>query len=151
MFMLPLAPFPSPPATAGKPPRGDAGPDEEVTTLDAAGQLALTPAGATLLAAGPAPGLLPVVASRALGRAGGGAPEVRVAALHALAAAAGGERAGEARDRRAALLLSPEAEDALRAAVYGGAVARGWASSPAEAVLELLQQPFHDLHAALYR
>lgn len=124
---------------------------EEVCALDAAGQLALTPAGASLLAAGPAPSLLPLIASRALGRAGGGAPEVRVAALHALAAAAGGERAGEARDRGAALLPGADAEDALRAAVFGGSAAPGWAGSPAEAVLALMQQPFGELRSALYR
>ncbi|KAI8465707.1 MAG: hypothetical protein J3K34DRAFT_525133 [Monoraphidium minutum] len=120
---------------------GDAGVEEEVTALDAAGQLALDPAGADLLAAGPAPSLLPLIAARALGRAGGAAPEVRVAALHALAAAAGGERAGAARDRGAAALPSAEGEDALRAAAYGGAAAPGWAASPAEAVQQLLQQP----------
>ena len=130
---------------------GDAGVHEEVCALDAAGQLALTPAGAGLLAAGPAPSLLPLIAMRALGRAGGGAPEVRVAALHALAAAAGGERAGEARDRGAALLSSAEGEDALRTAVFGGSASPGWAGSPAEAVQALMQLPFVDLRAALYR
>ncbi len=135
-----------------RPLRGDAGPSEEVAALDAIGSLASTPAGAGLLAASAAaPPLLPAIALRALGRSGGGAPEVRVAALHALAAAAGGERAGEARDRRAALLPTGEAEDALREAVFSGAVARGWAGSPAEAVQALLQQPFDDLRAALYR
>ncbi|GBF88150.1 hypothetical protein Rsub_00862 [Raphidocelis subcapitata] len=131
--------------------RGDAGPAEEVAALDAAGQLALTPGGADLLAAGPSPALLPAIASRALGRAGSAAPEVRVAALHALAAAAGGERAGAARDRGAALLPSGAGEDALRAAVFSGAVGAGWAAAPGEAVLALLQQPFADLRAALYR
>jgi hypothetical protein len=58
------------------------------------------------------------ISKRALGRAP--QPEVRLAALHALASAAGAERAGESKCRDDAI-LSDEAEDALRRAVYHAA------------------------------
>jgi hypothetical protein len=89
---------------------------------------------------------------RALGRTA--SPPVRVAALHALASIAGVERAGEARDRSAALLPAAS-EDALRVAVFeavaGAAGGVGAARSPAEAVHNLLQQPFDDTRAGVYR
>jgi hypothetical protein len=101
---------------------GSAGPDEELVALDAAHHLALPSADSAALLAAPAAGaLLPALCTKALGRAG--SPEVRIAALHALASLAGLERAGEARDRSAALLPAP-AEEALRQGVYG-AVAGG--------------------------
>lgn len=58
------------------------------------------------------------ISKRALGRAP--QPEVRLAALHALASVAGAERAGESKCRDDAM-LSDEAEDALRQAVYQAA------------------------------
>lgn len=80
--------------------------------LDAACQLALPSSQAAALLASPAvPDLLPGIATRALGRTS--SPGVRLAALHALASVAGVERAGEARDRSAAL-LSAQSEDKLR-------------------------------------
>jgi hypothetical protein len=133
--------------------RGAAGPDEEVVVLDAAHHLALpSPASAALLAAPAAAGLLQSVCSKALGRTT--PPEVRLAALHALASAAGLERAGEARDRSAAL-LPQAAEERLRQGVYGAVAGAaggvGGARTPAEAVWQLLQQPFGDMRAAVYR
>jgi hypothetical protein len=63
-------------------------------------------------------GALLHMSKRALGRAP--QPEVRLAALHALASIAGAERAGESKCRDDAI-LSGEAEDALRQAVYQAA------------------------------
>lgn len=84
----------------------------EVVVLDSASQLALHSCqSAALLASTAVPSLLPAIAARALGRSS--SPAVRLAALHALASAAGVERAGEARDRSAALLPAA-AEEALR-------------------------------------
>jgi hypothetical protein len=124
----------------------------EVVVLDAVGQMAVASAGAAALLVDTPHNLLAAICSRALGRTA--PPDVRLAALHALASVAGVERAGEAADRTAALLL-PAQEEALRLGVYGavsgaaGGVAG--ARSPAEAVLHLLQQPFGDLRVALYR
>lgn len=102
--------------------RGSAGVDQELVVLDAAHQLCLPSVAAAALLASPAAGtLLPTLCTKALGRTSN--PEVRLAALHALASLAGLERAGEARDRTAALLPGG-VEEALRQGVYG-AVAGG--------------------------
>lgn len=64
------------------------------------------------------------VAYNAFGRAPN--PAIRICALHAVAAVAGAERAAGARGRAEAL-LGPDAEDALRAAVFEGEGSmRGW-------------------------
>jgi hypothetical protein len=128
--------------------------------LDAAGQLfeaaaaadfaareaaAAEAAGATTTT--PTPSALHAVCELALSRAGaGGAPHVRVAALHALASLAGCERAGQRRERSAAL-LSPAAEGALRRAVYAASAPR----SPSDAVAALTRQPIDEVSSAAYR
>ena len=121
--------------------------------LDAAHQLSLpSPAAAALLASPAAAGALSAICSRALGRTS--SPDVRLAALHALASIAGLERAGEARDRTAAL-MTRGAEDVLRQAVFGAvsgqAGGAGGAWTPAEAVWQLLQQPFDETRTGVYR
>ena len=68
----------------------------------------------------------------------------RLAALHALAVVAGAQRVADAKASSAAL-MSPQAEDALRLAVYGGVGTR----TPAEAMLALLHQPLLDLRHVL--
>jgi len=82
-----------------------------------------------------------------------GGAETRAAALHALATAAGAERAGgggaAAAPRAAA--LAPRAEDALRGAVFRGAARAPGAPSPAEALLAALRQPDAELRVAAYR
>ncbi len=82
-----------------------------------------------------------------------GGAETRAAALHALASAAGAERAGgggaAAAPRAAA--LAPRAEDALRGAVFRGAARAPGAPSPAEALLAALRQPDAELRVAAYR
>lgn len=84
----------------------------EVVVLDAACQLALPSSESAALLTSPAvPGLLMAIAGRALGRTS--SPAARLAALHALASVAGVERAGEARDRSAAL-MDAHAEHKLR-------------------------------------
>jgi len=133
--------------------RGSAGVDEELVVLDAAHHLALpSPASAALLTTPAAAHTLSAISSRAIGRTS--SPEVRLAALHALASVAGLERAGEARDRTAAL-MSRSAEDALRQAVFaavsGSAGGAGGARTPAEAVWQLLQQPFDETRSGVYR
>eukprot|EP00775_Hariotina_reticulata_P013804 gene13804-13925_t len=132
--------------------RGSASNEMEVVVLDAACQMAVVSAAAADLVAAAPGNLLNAICDRALGRTA--PPEVRLAALHALASVGGVERAGEAADRTAALLL-PSQEDALRQGVFGAvsgaAGGVGGARSPAEAVLHLLQQPFGDLRAAVYR
>jgi hypothetical protein len=125
----------------------------EVVALDAACQLALPSSTSAALLASPAnTQLLQSICTRAIGRTAG--PPVRLAALHALASIAGVERAGEARDRAAAL-MSAGSENALRLAVFeavaGAAGGVGAARSPAEAVLNLLQQPFDDTRTGVYR
>lgn len=121
--------------------------------LDAAHHLALPSAASAALLASPAAGCtLTAIASKALGRTA--SPEVRLAALHALASVAGLERAGEARDRSAALMAAGP-EDALRQAVFaavsGQAGGAGAARTPAEAVWQLLQQPFDETRTGVYR
>jgi hypothetical protein len=133
--------------------RGSAGIDEQVVVLDAAHHLALpSPTSAALLASPAAGSTLPAICSRALGRTA--SPEVRLAALHALASVAGLERAGEARDRTAAL-MGRGAEDVLMGAVFGAlggqAGGAGGARTPAEAVWQLLQQPFDETRTGVYR
>eukprot|EP00879_Flechtneria_rotunda_P029188 GHRR01031468.1.p1 GENE.GHRR01031468.1~~GHRR01031468.1.p1 ORF type:complete len:508 (+),score=226.57 GHRR01031468.1:2668-4191(+) len=132
--------------------RGNAGPEQEIAVLDAAGQLAQPSSSAAALLAMVSDTLLPAICNRAVGRTA--SPEVRLAALHALASIAGVERAGEARDRSASLLPAA-AEDALRRSVYravsGAAGGVGGARSPAEAVNNLLQQPFADVRTGVYR
>jgi hypothetical protein len=125
----------------------------EVVALDAACQLALPSSTSAALLASPAnPQLLQSICTRALGRTA--SPPVRLAALHALASIAGVERAGEARDRSAAL-MSAANENALRVAVFeavaGAAGGVGAARSPTEAVHNLLQQPFDDTRTGVYR
>jgi hypothetical protein len=125
----------------------------EVVALDAACQLALPSSTSAALLASPAnPQLLQSICTRAFGRTA--SPPVRLAALHAFASIAGVERAGEARDRSAALMAAAN-EDALRVAVFeavaGAAGGVGAARSPAEAVLNLLQQPFDDTRTGVYR
>lgn len=133
--------------------RGSAGADEELVVLDAAHHLALpSAASATLLTTPAAGSALTSIASKALGRTS--SPEIRLAALHALASVAGLERAGEARDRSAALMAAG-AEDVLRRAVFaavsGDAGGAGGARTPAEAVWQLLQQPFDETRTGVYR
>jgi hypothetical protein len=83
-----------------------------------------------------------------------GSGELRCAALHALATVAGLERAGELRDREAAL-LSPAAEQQLREQVFGvvaqGVGGVGSGRSPAECCAWLLDQPFGEVRVATYR
>lgn len=62
----------------------------------------------------------------------------------------GAERAGE-QAGGAAALLSPAAEEALRAAVYEGAAFSSHKAGPAEVLMGQLQQPFMDLRVAAYR
>jgi hypothetical protein len=133
--------------------RGSAGADEELVVLDAAHYLALPSAASATILTTPAGGsALTSISSRALGRTS--SPDIRLAALHALASVAGLERAGEARDRSAAL-MPPCAEDALRRAVFaavsGNAGGAGGARTPAEAVWQLLQQPFDETRTGVYR
>lgn len=79
---------------------------------------------------------------------------VRLAAVPAVLCRAGLERAGEARDRTAAL-MDPAAEDALRRAVFGAVAGTaggvGGSRTPAEAVWQLLQQPFDETRTGVYR
>lgn len=122
--------------------------------LDAAHHLALPSAASAALLTTPAGGqTLAAICAKALGRTS--SPDVRLAALHALASVAGLERAGEARDRTAALLSSRAAEDLLRSAVFGAvsgtAGGAGGARTPAEAVWQLLQQPFDETRTGVYR
>lgn len=121
--------------------------------LDAAHHLAQpSPASATLLTTHAAGTALPSICSKALGRTS--SPDVRLAALHALASVAGLERAGESCDRSAAL-MGAAAEDVLRRAVFGAvsgsAGGAGGARTPAEAVWQLLQQPFDETRTGVYR
>ena len=69
---------------------------------------------------------------------------------HWLNPVAGAERAGEEAGGAAAL-LSPAAEEALRAAVYEGAAFSSHKGGPAEVLMGHLQQPFLDLRVAAYR
>lgn len=119
--------------------------EEEEAALDAVSMLSHGASGAAVLLLQPG-GVASDVAYKALGRPP--SPAVRMAALHALAALAGTERA--ASGSRAAALLPPAAEDALRAAACEGAVAGGCAS-PAAALLRQLQQPFLEHRVAAYR
>lgn len=84
----------------------------------AVGILGMHASGAEALLSPGAAGLVGDVAYKALGRAP--SPTQRLAALHALAAVAGAERTG-----RSAKLLGPEAEVALRVAVFEGGQG-GW-------------------------
>ena len=68
--------------------RGSSSADDEVVVLDAAHHLALpSPVSAALLASPPAGSMLQGICSKALGRTAG--PDLRLAALHALASIAG--------------------------------------------------------------
>eukprot|EP00887_Chlorella_sp_A99_P007872 scaffold20.g7872.t1 len=122
----------------------------EEAALDAVSTLGLQDAGTAALLLQPG-GVIRDVAYKALGRPP--SPAVRMAALHALAAVAGAERAAAAGGSRAAALLAPPAEAALREAVYEGAAAGGAGASatPAAVFLGQLQQPFLEHRVAAYR
>lgn len=121
--------------------------EAEVMVLDTAGRFGLSSRGARVLVGDSAP-IIEGIAERAVGRAPN--PEVRLAALHAIANVAGVERALETKDREAAL-LRPELEDRLRVALYSSAASTSGAPSPAEVMYGYLQQPFPAQHIACYR
>ncbi|KAF5830082.1 hypothetical protein DUNSADRAFT_15043 [Dunaliella salina] len=76
-------------------------------------------------------------------------PALRLAALHAAANLAGLERVHETGDRRAAL-LAPVAETLIGDATYM-ACTSAVTPSPAEGLLSLLEPPFPEQRAAVYR
>ncbi|KAG2445066.1 hypothetical protein HYH02_008933 [Chlamydomonas schloesseri] len=129
---------------------GDASPAAEACGLDAVGRLGQSRAGAQLVLADGA--VARSLCERALGRSPH--PEVRMAALHALAATAGLERAGADR-ARAAAVLPAQYEETLRRCVFeacgGPAVGGASLKRPGEVVLGLLAQPFVELRLAAYR
>ena len=118
----------------------------EEAALDATSALSMHSVGAALLLLQPR-GVIGDVAYKALGRPP--SPAIRMAALHALAAVAGAERA--AGGSRAAALLPGTPEDVLRAAVYAGASAASGGLTPAEAFWAQLEQPFLEQRVAAYR
>lgn len=142
----------------------------EEAALDAAGHLGMTRAGAELLLTDPTNPAADV-AARALGRAP--SPALRLAALHAVATLAGAERAGGAAQHgavgaggggrlgpssggppagaRDAVAASPAAEEALRREIFRGATGAAGSPTPAQAFLELLEQPFIEVRVAAYR
>ncbi|GLC61120.1 hypothetical protein PLESTB_001720000 [Pleodorina starrii] len=122
--------------------RGDACASAEACGLDALGTLGQSAPGAQLVMSDER--LVRAMCERALGRSPH--PEVRIAALHCLASAAGLERAGGLRDRTAAI-LPQQCEEALRRGVYGACGVR----RPAEVLAGMLQQPFLELRLAAYR
>ena len=120
---------------------------EEEAAILAIGALASTPAGADAVAVR-APSVLAAVATAALdGRARAGA---RVAALHAVAAVVGAERATSRGDRTAAW-LSPDGEASLARAVHAGAAASVAGRSPSAALDAVAASPDADARVAAYR
>ncbi|GIL78176.1 hypothetical protein Vretifemale_7621 [Volvox reticuliferus] len=122
--------------------RGNASAAAEACGLDALGTLGQSAVGAQLVLSDEM--LTQALCERALGRSPH--PEVRMAALHAVASAAGLERAGAERSREAAL-LPPQCEEGLRRCVYGACGLR----RPGEVLAGMLQQPFLELKLAAYR
>ncbi|KAG2496066.1 hypothetical protein HYH03_005985 [Edaphochlamys debaryana] len=121
---------------------GDASTQAEACGLDAVLALGQSRGGAQLVLVDEA--VTRGLCERALGRSPH--PELRCAALHAVAAVAGLERAGEERCRAAALLPA-QAEDALRRGVFGACGLK----RPGEVLLALLGQPFAESRVAAYR
>ncbi|GIL58008.1 hypothetical protein Vafri_13204 [Volvox africanus] len=122
--------------------RGNASAAAEACGLDALGTLGQSAVGAQLVLSDER--LTRALCERALGRSPH--PDVRMAALHAVASAAGLERAGAERSREAALLL-PQCEEGLRLGMYGACGLR----RPGEVLAGMLQQPFLELKLAAYR
>ncbi|KAG2430851.1 hypothetical protein HXX76_009825 [Chlamydomonas incerta] len=128
---------------------GDASAAAEACGLDALGRLGQSRAGAQLVLADAT--VARALCERALGRSPH--PEVRMAALHALASTAGLERAGADR-ARAAAVLPAQYEETLRRCVFEACAGAGGAGSlrrPGEVVAALLGQPFVELRLAAYR
>jgi hypothetical protein len=100
------------------------------------------------------PSLLYLVLQQALGRTTR-APEPRIAALQAAATWCGVDRAQAAGLQPAAAALSPAAESALQAGVWGvvsgGVGGAGGGRAPGEVWGWLVEQPFLELRLAAYR